>query len=155
MQIISVSKKRIINLIGRNTTDRLDKTGPWKIHSNCYNPQAEVVRSFTYFRMDDSIFRVENWNNFVPFYQNDEHRFVIYFYNCLSNHFTKLIKIGLPYLIFLLTGEQRGNCKSFCGLVIYLVMHPYILIRSSFEILDGVGKLEKIKMYGKGRNSVG
>ncbi|KAK6230106.1 hypothetical protein QUC31_001624 [Theobroma cacao] len=66
-EIQSVSKKRIINLIGRNTTERLDKTGLWKIHSNCYHSQAEVVRSFTYFRMNDSIFRVENWNNFVPF----------------------------------------------------------------------------------------
>ncbi|TYJ20958.1 hypothetical protein E1A91_A08G032400v1 [Gossypium mustelinum] len=66
-QMQSVSKKRIVNLIGRNTTERLDKTGLWKIRSNCYNPQAEVVRSFTYFRMNDSIFRVENWNNFVPF----------------------------------------------------------------------------------------
>ncbi|XP_021288024.1 inactive beta-amylase 4, chloroplastic isoform X1 [Herrania umbratica] len=66
-QIQSVSKKRIINLIGRNTTERLDRTGLWKIHSNCYHSQAEVVRSFTYFRMNESIFRVENWNNFVPF----------------------------------------------------------------------------------------
>ncbi|GLU23937.1 hypothetical protein SLE2022_399110 [Rubroshorea leprosula] len=66
-QMRSVSKKRIIHLIGRNTDERFDKTGLWKIHSNCYHPQAEDVRSFTYFRMNDKIFRVENWNNFVPF----------------------------------------------------------------------------------------
>ncbi|XP_022732963.1 inactive beta-amylase 4, chloroplastic-like isoform X7 [Durio zibethinus] len=66
-QIQSVSKKRIIKLIGRNTTERHDKSGLRRIHSNCYNRQTEVVRSFTYFRMNDGIFRVENWNNFVPF----------------------------------------------------------------------------------------
>lgn len=38
-----------------------------QILANCYHPQAEAVRSFTYFRMNDKIFAVENWNNFVPF----------------------------------------------------------------------------------------
>lgn len=66
-QIRAVSKKRIIDLIGRNANERVDKTGLWQIHANCYHPHAETVRSFTYFRMNDKIFRVENWNNFVPF----------------------------------------------------------------------------------------
>lgn len=43
------------------------QAGLWQIHANCYHPQAEAVRSFTYFRMNEKIFRAENWNNFVPF----------------------------------------------------------------------------------------
>ncbi|KAA8527065.1 hypothetical protein F0562_008706 [Nyssa sinensis] len=66
-QIRTVSKKRIIHLTGRNTYERFDKAGLWQIHANCYHPQAEAVRSFTYFRMNDKTFKVENWNNFVPF----------------------------------------------------------------------------------------
>lgn len=66
-QIWTVSKKRIVHLTGRNTNERFDKAGLWQIHANCYHPQAEAVRSFTYFRMNEKIFRAENWNNFVPF----------------------------------------------------------------------------------------
>ncbi|XP_009346548.2 inactive beta-amylase 4, chloroplastic-like isoform X1 [Pyrus x bretschneideri] len=65
-QIWTVSKKRV-HLIGRNTNERFDRVGLWQIHANCYHSQAEAVRSFTYFRMNDKIFRAENWNNFVPF----------------------------------------------------------------------------------------
>ncbi|XP_057982222.1 inactive beta-amylase 4, chloroplastic isoform X3 [Malania oleifera] len=66
-QLRKVSKKRIIQLTGRNSNERFDKAGLWQIHANCYHPQDEGVRSFTYFRMNHKIFRVENWNNFVPF----------------------------------------------------------------------------------------
>ncbi|KAJ7963620.1 Beta-amylase [Quillaja saponaria] len=66
-QIWTVSKKRTVDLIGRNDKERFDKAGLLQIHANCYHPQAEAVRSFTFFRMNDKIFRVENWNNFVPF----------------------------------------------------------------------------------------
>lgn len=66
-QIWTASKKRIIHLIGRNTNERFDRVGLWQIHANCHHSQAEAVRSFTYFRMNDKIFRAENWNNFVPF----------------------------------------------------------------------------------------
>ncbi|KAM7250115.1 hypothetical protein ACFE04_021998 [Oxalis oulophora] len=45
----------------------LQQSGLLQILENCYHPQADVVRSFTYFRMNDKIFRVENWSNFVPF----------------------------------------------------------------------------------------
>ncbi|KAJ9153936.1 hypothetical protein P3X46_027322 [Hevea brasiliensis] len=65
-QIRTISKKRI-NLIGRNTSERFDQKGLRQILANCYHPQAEAVRSFTYFRLNDKIFAVENWNNFVPF----------------------------------------------------------------------------------------
>ncbi|CAI0374087.1 unnamed protein product [Linum tenue] len=65
-QICKISKKRI-HLIGRNANERLDKTGLRQILANCNHPQAEAVRSFTYFRMNEKIFSVENWNNFVPF----------------------------------------------------------------------------------------
>ncbi|XP_038996279.1 inactive beta-amylase 4, chloroplastic-like isoform X2 [Hibiscus syriacus] len=41
-QIQFVSKKQIINLVGRNTTERLDRTGLQKIHSNCFDPRAEI-----------------------------------------------------------------------------------------------------------------
>ncbi|KAK9152394.1 hypothetical protein Syun_010703 [Stephania yunnanensis] len=64
-QIRTVSNKRIIHLTGRNANERFDKAGLLQIVTNCY--QVEAVRSFTYFRMNDKIFRVENWNNFVPF----------------------------------------------------------------------------------------
>ncbi|KAF6153756.1 hypothetical protein GIB67_000989 [Kingdonia uniflora] len=64
-QIRMLSKKRIINLTGRNADERFDKDGLRQIIANCY--QAETVSSFTYFRMNEKIFRVENWNNFVPF----------------------------------------------------------------------------------------
>ncbi|KAF9589473.1 hypothetical protein IFM89_024235 [Coptis chinensis] len=67
-QIRKVSKERIIHLTGRNTNERFDKNhlqaGLWQIMANCYQAQAG---SFTYFRMNDKIFRVENWNNFLPF----------------------------------------------------------------------------------------
>ncbi|XP_050109241.1 uncharacterized protein LOC126588211 [Malus sylvestris] len=43
------------------------EVGLWKIHANCYHSQAEAVRSFTYFRMNDKIFMAENWSNLVPF----------------------------------------------------------------------------------------
>ncbi|KAF8409738.1 hypothetical protein HHK36_005817 [Tetracentron sinense] len=66
-QIRAVSKKRLIHLTGRNANERFDKDGLWQIIANCYHPQAEAVRSFTYFRMNEKIFRAENWNNFVPF----------------------------------------------------------------------------------------
>ncbi|XP_043692610.1 inactive beta-amylase 4, chloroplastic [Telopea speciosissima] len=66
-QIRSLSEKSVIQLTGRNANERFDKAGLSQIIANCYHPQAETVRSFTYFRMNDKIFRVENWNNFVPF----------------------------------------------------------------------------------------
>ncbi|XP_077237591.1 beta-amylase 4 isoform X2 [Tasmannia lanceolata] len=66
-QIMDVSNKRTIQLTGRNANERLDKAGLCQIIANCYHPQAETVRSFTYFRMNGNIFRAENWNNFVPF----------------------------------------------------------------------------------------
>ncbi|XP_057461969.1 inactive beta-amylase 4, chloroplastic isoform X1 [Actinidia eriantha] len=66
-QIRTVSNKRIIHLTGRNSYERFDKAGLQQIHTNCYSPQAEAVRSFTYFRLNEKVFRVENWNNFVPF----------------------------------------------------------------------------------------
>lgn len=66
-QIRAASEKRIIHLTGRNSYERFDKAGLLQIHTNCYHSHAEAVRSFTYFRMNDKIFRVENWNNFVPF----------------------------------------------------------------------------------------
>ncbi|KAK4546725.1 hypothetical protein RGQ29_032866 [Quercus rubra] len=66
-QIRTVSKKRIINVIGRNNNERFDKAGLWQIYANCYHPQSEFVTSFTFFRMNEKIFRVENWTNFVPF----------------------------------------------------------------------------------------
>lgn len=56
-----------MELTGRNAHERFDEAGLKQIHSNCYDSQEEAVRSFTYFRMNDKIFRVENWNNFVPF----------------------------------------------------------------------------------------
>ncbi|KAJ4835099.1 Inactive beta-amylase 4, chloroplastic [Turnera subulata] len=65
-QIRSVTEQRI-HLIGRNTNERFDKRGLRQILANCFHPQAEAVRSFTYFRMTEKIFAVENWNNFVPF----------------------------------------------------------------------------------------
>ncbi|XP_052178186.1 inactive beta-amylase 4, chloroplastic isoform X2 [Diospyros lotus] len=66
-QIRTVLKKREIHLTGRNSNERFDKAGLQQILSNCYYQQAEAIRSFTYFRMNEKIFRVENWNNFVPF----------------------------------------------------------------------------------------
>ncbi|KAJ9568047.1 hypothetical protein OSB04_004013 [Centaurea solstitialis] len=66
-QIRTASKKRVVELTGRNTHERFDEAGLKQIHSNCYDSEAEAVGSFTYFRMNDKIFRVENWNNFVPF----------------------------------------------------------------------------------------
>ncbi|WOH04143.1 hypothetical protein DCAR_0623551 [Daucus carota subsp. sativus] len=66
-QIRSVSKKRVIHLTGRNSYERFDKAGLRQIHTNCYHLPTEAVKSFTYFRMNDRIFRVENWSNFVPF----------------------------------------------------------------------------------------
>ncbi|XP_076959662.1 inactive beta-amylase 4, chloroplastic-like isoform X1 [Bidens hawaiensis] len=66
-QIRAASKKQVVELTGRNTHQRFDEAGLTQIHSNCYDSQAEAVRSFTYFRMNEKIFRVENWNNFVPF----------------------------------------------------------------------------------------
>ncbi|CAL5335538.1 unnamed protein product [Camellia sinensis] len=66
-QIRDVSKKRIIHLTGRNSYERFDKVALQQIYTNCYFPQEESVRSFTCFRMNDKIFRVDNWNNFVPF----------------------------------------------------------------------------------------
>ncbi|CAI9283479.1 unnamed protein product [Lactuca saligna] len=68
-QIKNASKKRVVELTGRNAHERFDEAGLKQIHSNCYDSQEETVRSFTYFRMNDKIFRVENWNNFVPFVQ--------------------------------------------------------------------------------------
>ncbi|KAM1256150.1 hypothetical protein ACFX1Q_030299 [Malus domestica] len=65
-QIWSVSKKRV-HLIGRNTDERFDRFSLSQIHANCYHSQAKAVRSFTYFIMNDKIFRAENWSNFVPF----------------------------------------------------------------------------------------
>ncbi|CAN1334105.1 Inactive beta-amylase 4, chloroplastic [Linum perenne] len=65
-QICKTSNKRL-HLIGRNANERLDKTGFRQILANCNHPQAEAVRSFTYFRMNEKIFSAENWNNFVPF----------------------------------------------------------------------------------------
>ncbi|CAN6562783.1 unnamed protein product [Malus baccata var. baccata] len=64
--IWTVSKK-MVHLIGRNNNERFDRVGLWQIHANCYHSQAEAVRSFTYFRMNDKIFRAESWINFVPF----------------------------------------------------------------------------------------
>ncbi|KAI3688481.1 hypothetical protein L2E82_46085 [Cichorium intybus] len=66
-QIRTASKKRVVELTRRNAHERFDEAGLKQIHSNCYDSQEEAVRSFTYFRMNDKIFRVENWNNFVPF----------------------------------------------------------------------------------------
>ncbi|RXI03319.1 hypothetical protein DVH24_003971 [Malus domestica] len=51
-QIWSVSKKWV-HLIGRNTNEGFGR--------------AEAVRSFTYFKMNDKIFRAENWSDFIPF----------------------------------------------------------------------------------------
>ncbi|KAI7734415.1 hypothetical protein M8C21_004064 [Ambrosia artemisiifolia] len=45
----------------------LRQAGLKQIHSNCFDSQAEAVRSFTFFRMNEKIFKGENWNNFVPF----------------------------------------------------------------------------------------
>lgn len=66
-QLRNVSKRRSINLTGRNRNERYDKAGLQRIQANCYNPQSEGVRSFTYFRMSGNIFKAENWSNFVPF----------------------------------------------------------------------------------------
>lgn len=66
-QIWTISKKRIIHLIGRNTNERFDRVSLWQIHAYCYYSQAEAIKSFTYFRMNANIFRAENWSNFVPF----------------------------------------------------------------------------------------
>lgn len=66
-QLRNVSNKRSINLTGRNSNERFDKAGLQQIQANCYNPEAEAFRSFTYFRMSGNIFRAENWSNFVPF----------------------------------------------------------------------------------------
>ncbi|GAV68812.1 Glyco_hydro_14 domain-containing protein [Cephalotus follicularis] len=41
-QMRTVSKRKLIQLIGRNTNERFDKTGFWQIHANCYHPQAEA-----------------------------------------------------------------------------------------------------------------
>ncbi|CAH8357541.1 unnamed protein product [Eruca vesicaria subsp. sativa] len=38
-----------------------------QIRENCLQPNEETVRSFTFFRMNEKIFRVKNWNNVVPF----------------------------------------------------------------------------------------
>lgn len=46
------------------------QAGLQQIRTNCYYPQEEAVRSFTYFRLNEKVFRVENWNNFVPFVKN-------------------------------------------------------------------------------------
>lgn len=66
-QIRSVSKERAIHLTGRNSYERYDKAGLRQIYTNCYHLPSEAVKSFTFFRMNDKIFRVENWSNFVPF----------------------------------------------------------------------------------------
>ncbi|CAF1698910.1 inactive beta-amylase 4, chloroplastic-like isoform X1 [Brassica napus] len=67
-QIHDVSKKRTIQVTGRNTSERYDVMGLRQIRENCMQPpNGETVRSFTFFRMNEKIFRVENWNNFVPF----------------------------------------------------------------------------------------
>ncbi|KAK3013169.1 hypothetical protein RJ639_007888 [Escallonia herrerae] len=66
-QLRTASKKRIVRLTGRNADERFDKAGLRQIYANCYHSDAEATRSFTYFRLNDKIFKVENWNNFVPF----------------------------------------------------------------------------------------
>ncbi|KAG6596763.1 Inactive beta-amylase 4, chloroplastic, partial [Cucurbita argyrosperma subsp. sororia] len=66
-QIVGTSEQNVIHLTGRNTNERFDKDGLWQIHYNCCRPLAAVVKSFTFFRMNDKIFRLENWNNFLPF----------------------------------------------------------------------------------------
>ncbi|KAG2310664.1 hypothetical protein Bca52824_022221 [Brassica carinata] len=66
-QIHDVSKKRTIQVTGRNTSERFDQMGLRQIRENCVQPNGETVRSFTFFRLNEKIFRVENWNNFVPF----------------------------------------------------------------------------------------
>ncbi|XP_019057972.1 PREDICTED: inactive beta-amylase 4, chloroplastic isoform X2 [Tarenaya hassleriana] len=66
-QIHNISKKRTIYLTGRNMNERFDEMGLQQIRANCVQPNGDAVRSFTYFRMNEKIFRVENWNNFVPF----------------------------------------------------------------------------------------
>jgi len=38
-----------------------------QIRENCVQPNGDTLRSFTFCRMNEKIFRVENWNNFVPF----------------------------------------------------------------------------------------
>ncbi|XP_056699383.1 inactive beta-amylase 4, chloroplastic isoform X2 [Spinacia oleracea] len=69
-QLQAVSKRRTISLTGRNCSERFDKAGLQRIQANCYNSEAETVRSFTYFRLSGSIFKAENWCNFVPFVRN-------------------------------------------------------------------------------------
>ncbi|GMH05812.1 hypothetical protein Nepgr_007652 [Nepenthes gracilis] len=69
-QLRIVSRRRTINLTGRNYNERLDKAGLQRIQANCYHPEADAVRSFTYFRMSGNIFKAENWSNFVPFVRN-------------------------------------------------------------------------------------
>ncbi|XP_010675936.2 inactive beta-amylase 4, chloroplastic isoform X2 [Beta vulgaris subsp. vulgaris] len=69
-QLQAVSKRRTISLTGRNYNERFDKAGLQQIQANCYNPEAESVRSFTYFRLSGNIFKAENWCNFVPFVRN-------------------------------------------------------------------------------------
>ncbi|XP_057540534.1 inactive beta-amylase 4, chloroplastic isoform X1 [Amaranthus tricolor] len=69
-QLQTVSKRRTISLTGRNCNERFDKAGLQQIQANCYNPGAETVKSFTYFRLSGNIFKAENWRNFVPFVRN-------------------------------------------------------------------------------------
>ncbi|XP_021740709.1 inactive beta-amylase 4, chloroplastic-like [Chenopodium quinoa] len=64
-QLQAVSKRRTISLTGRNCVDRCDKAGLEQIQTNC--TEAEILRSFTYFRLSSSFFNPEKWHNFVPF----------------------------------------------------------------------------------------
>ncbi|GAB4845958.1 Inactive beta-amylase 4, chloroplastic [Ancistrocladus abbreviatus] len=69
-QLRTASRGRTIILTGRNYSERFDKAGLQQIQANCNHPQADTVRSFTYFRMSGNIFKAENWRNFVPFVKN-------------------------------------------------------------------------------------
>ncbi|KAK9734945.1 hypothetical protein RND81_04G172900 [Saponaria officinalis] len=69
-QLHTVSKRRTIILTGRNSNERFDQAGLQQIQANCYSPEADAVRSFTYFRLSGNIFKAENWSNFVPFVRN-------------------------------------------------------------------------------------
>ncbi|KAH9604919.1 hypothetical protein KSS87_015350 [Heliosperma pusillum] len=69
-QLHTVAKRRTIILTGRNSNERLDQAGLQQIQANCYRPESDAVRSFTYFRLSGNIFKAENWSNFVPFVRN-------------------------------------------------------------------------------------
>ncbi|XP_031480153.1 inactive beta-amylase 4, chloroplastic isoform X2 [Nymphaea colorata] len=70
----NVARKKILFVTGRNATERLDKDGLCRIITNSRYSEADCIRSFTYWSMNEKIFQFDNWNNFVLFVKKMSNR---------------------------------------------------------------------------------